>query len=129
MNKLILVLVLSFLSFSSQAQIRDCNNLNTQIEINKCLASNLELKNKEIGNIYNKYLLKLNTEQKTALKESQRLWVQFKEKDCAFEVSPLKNGSMYSSTLSKCLINRTEKRISELKNMMNCSNGTEPNCF
>jgi uncharacterized protein YecT (DUF1311 family) len=129
MKKTILILTLSYVSFSSQAQINNCDNLSTQTEINKCSSLNLENRNKEIGNLYNKYLLELNAEQKTSLKESQRLWVQFKERDCAFEASSLKGGSMYSYSLSTCLIDRTEKRISELKNMMNCKNGTEPNCF
>ncbi|ENV36831.1 hypothetical protein F959_01638 [Acinetobacter venetianus RAG-1 = CIP 110063] len=113
----------------SYANMDKCIKLNSQTELNKCATQSLSIVEGQIGRVYQKYLKELNDREQNQLRESQRLWVQFKEKDCAFEASPVKGGSMHSYVLSACLIDRTEKRITELENMMNCSNGTEPSCL
>lgn len=129
MERLILILILFGASFQSQAGIDACTNLSNQSEANRCAVMALNSYDKKISNIYNDYLKKLNSSERESLKDSQRLWVQFKEKDCKFESSPVSKGSMYQYVFSACLIDRTEKRMTELEKMSNCNNGTEPSCL
>ena len=128
MKKLIIGGLLGLVSAFSYADLK-CANLKSQSEINQCASKRVSVLDGQIGGIYQKYLQELTSSEQAQLKISQRLWVQFKEKDCAFEASPVKNGSMYSYTLAACLAERTEKRMNELENMMNCKKGTEPSCL
>ena len=129
MKKILFLLFALSLNVQAEAVTNRCVNLNTQTDINICITNLAAQTDTKIGRIYGQYMKKLDNEQRLKLKESQILWIKFKEKDCAFEASSVKGGSMYSSVLGMCLIDRTEKRISELQNMLNFRNGTEPSCF
>ncbi len=129
LKKITICLICLMQSVFVHAGLESCKNLTKQADLNACASRNLNTANESIGKVYNNYLKDLSPQEQVKLKEAQRSWVQFKEKDCSFETSPVKNGSMYPYVLSACLIDRTEKRILELNNMANCKNGTEPSCL
>ncbi|WP_322853028.1 lysozyme inhibitor LprI family protein [Acinetobacter baumannii] len=63
------------------------------------------------------------------LKEAQRAWIQYKEKDCQFQSSPVLKGSLYPFVHNACLVEKTENRIKELQDMQECRSGNEPGCL
>lgn len=128
-KKITIYLICLMQSVFVHAGLESCKNLTKQSDLNTCASRSLNIANESIGKVYNNYLKDLSPQEQLKLKEAQRSWVQFKEKDCSFETAPVKNGSMYPYVLSACLIDRTEKRILELNNMANCKNGTEPSCL
>ncbi len=111
------------------AGLDKCKNYTKQSDINACASHSLITANDELGKVYNNYLTGLSSQEQLKFKDAQRAWIQFKDKDCAFEASPVKNGSMYPYVLSSCLIDRADKRSIEIGNMANCKNGTEPSCL
>ena len=128
MERLIFCFLFIIFSINVQADVGLCKGLSKQTELNNC-ANNLLVKtNEKLNKVYLNYLSELKADDQLKLKEAQKLWVQFREKDCSFETSSVKKGSMYPYVLSSCLVNRSEKRILELENMANCKNGTEPSC-
>lgn len=130
MNKKLIIFLLIVWSFSVHAGgLNRCANMANQMALNQCAANILKQDNDKIGRVYQVYMNKLNSTNQAKLKDAQIQWIKFKEKDCAFEASSVKGGSMYPYVLSSCLVDRTEKRISELQNMSDCRNGTEPSCL
>ena len=129
MGRIILGLTIICLSNVAKAGIDKCKTYTNQTDLNKCASRVLSESDAKLGKIYSNYQAELSPDEKNRLRESQKLWVQFKEKDCSFEASPVSKGSMYDYVLSSCLVNRTDKRITELENMTSCKNGTEPGCL
>lgn len=76
---------------SANAGSGNCSNPSTQMEINQCAQNELSIANKRIGKVYNQYLSTLEPKEQANLRDAQRSWVQFKEKDCKFESSSVVN--------------------------------------
>ncbi|MFC6628619.1 lysozyme inhibitor LprI family protein [Acinetobacter beijerinckii] len=129
MERLILCFLFIFFSINVHADMVGCKGLSKQSDLNNCANNFLAKTNEKLNKVYSNYLSDLTPDEQSKLKESQKIWGQFKDKDCAFESSPVKKGSMYPYVLSSCLVNRNEIRIVELENMMSCKNGTEPSCI
>lgn len=125
MRKSILVLGLLF-SIQTYA---NCESSKNQADTNKCLSSELEKATAKINLTYTKYLNDLNEPAKSQFKNAQRSWIKFKDSDCDFQTESLKNGSMYSSVVSNCLLNKTNQRILEIEKFSNCEKSTTPNCL
>lgn len=120
------LLVCSFLSslfVSSSALALDCQNPQTQTDMNQCASSDLDRETKKINKTYNDFRAKLNPTQKLQLKEVQLAWIKFKDLACQFEASGVKGGSAHSMVLAGCLTEKTRQRNKELEALGNCQEG------
>lgn len=129
MGRLGIILFASLIALNTNAGLESCKNLSKQVDLNTCASLALKESNNKFNKVYVGYLRELSPNEQTMLKNSQRLWVQFRDKDCEFESSPVKNGSMFTYVNSVCLIEKVDKRILELSNMADCKKGTEPSCI
>ncbi len=111
------------------AGIDKCSNLPNQSALNTCSSNVLNSANQKINSVYANYMKELNPTEKLQLKEAQRAWIQYKEKDCQFQSSPVLKGSLYPFVHNGCLVEKTENRIKELQDMQECRSGNEPGCL
>lgn len=126
----ITILILSSITCSvSFAGIEKCSNLPNQNALNSCSSSVLNSANQKINTVYANYMKELNSTEKLQLKEAQRAWIQYKEKDCQFQSSPVLKGSLYPFVHNACLVEKTETRTKELLDMQECRSGNEPGCL
>ena len=120
------LLVCSFLSTlfgSSSALALDCQNPQTQTDMNQCASSDLDRETKKINKTYNDFKAKLNPTQKQQLKEVQLAWIKFKDLACQFEAFGVEGGSAHSMVLAGCLTEMTHQRNKELEALGNCQEG------
>jgi len=120
------LLICSFLSslfVSSSTLALDCQNPQTQTDMNQCASSDLDRETKKINKTYNDYRAKLNPTQKQQLKEMQLAWIKFKDLACQFEASGVEGGSAHSMVLAGCLTEKTRQRNKELEVLGNCQEG------
>lgn len=120
------LLVCSFLSslfVSSSALALDCQNPQSQTDMNQCAYSDLDSETKKINKTYNDFRAKLNPTQKQQLKEVQLAWIKFKDLACQFEASGVEGGSAHSMVLAGCLIEKVRQRNKELETLGNCQEG------
>lgn len=103
-----------------------CDDPATTIEVNQCGQSAHQIAEEKLNTAYQDALHRIQTELadmqqqddiRQALTEAQRLWVQYREKDCGaiydlgrYGTTPVIRDSLYWS----CMIKRTEQRIIEL---------------
>lgn len=59
----------------------------------------------------------------TLLRQSERAWVTYRDKYCAFEASGTEGGSIQSSVTATCLISITRARANELDFQVKCQEG------
>lgn len=120
------LLVCSFLSslfVSGSALALDCQNPQTQTDMNQCASTDLNRETKKINKTYNDFRAKLNPAQKQQFKEVQLAWIKFKDLACQFEASGVEGGSAHSMVLSGCLTEKTRQRNKELEALGNCQEG------
>lgn len=120
------LLVCSFLStlaVSRFALALDCQNPQTQTDMNQCASTDLDRETKKINKTYNDYSAKLNPTQKQQFKGVQSAWIKFKDLACRFEASGVEGGSAHSMVLSSCLTEKTRQRNKELEALGKCKEG------
>ncbi|MGB4813272.1 MAG: lysozyme inhibitor LprI family protein [Methylophilaceae bacterium] len=120
------LLVCSFLSslfVSNSVLALDCQNPQTQTDMNQCASTDLDRETKRINKTYNNFRAKLNTTQKQQFKVVQLAWIKFKDLACKFEASGVEGGSAHSMVLAGCLTEKTRQRNKELETLGNCQEG------
>lgn len=116
---LFLSLVLSFRAHAEDA----CANAFTTPEINKCEKQVFEATEKKLETAFQAALKYIDTkvedtqqrnDTRQALVEAQRLWVQFRDKDCDALYTFWRDGTIRGWMYWTCMSARTESRIKEL---------------
>ncbi|MBD2682147.1 MULTISPECIES: lysozyme inhibitor LprI family protein [Nostoc] len=97
------------------AQKLNCNNPQTQVEINQC--SNLSYQNadKKLNAAYQKLVPKLDRTRKQKLIAAQQAWIKFRDASCEFERSEYEGGTIAPSIYLGCLENLTKERTQQLQ--------------
>lgn len=104
---------------------RDCGKEMVQASMNECAGANLASADAELNRVY----AKLMSEQsdppsKEQLKDVERAWMAYRDKECAFEIGPQdQGGSIWPMAMSNCLQEKTDARIRELKPLLDCTEG------
>lgn len=119
----LLVSILFSVAFSGSVFASDCQNLQTQSEMNQCAFSDLESETKKINKTYNDIRAKLNQSQQRQFKKVQLAWIKFKDLTCEFEASGVEGGSAHSMILADCLADKVRQRNKELDALANCQEG------
>lgn len=101
-------------SVYSQSKL-DCDNANTQAEINACAQSKYVAADKELNVLYRKIVAKLDAPQRLVLVQSQRKWISFRDEYCKIYGLLYAGGSMALSAVLSCKTESTLKRIAELR--------------
>lgn len=81
-----------------------------------CANEEYELQDKRLNVAYQ--ILKANSSQgqKDKLKKAQRLWIQYRDANCAFYLDP-EGGSLARILSNDCMVEETAKRAKELEDL------------
>lgn len=100
-----------------------CGDLPTQAEMNQCAAQAYAQADRELNELYKKYMARLSDEQQRQLRDAQLAWIRFRDLSCGFESAGVKGGSTYPFVLSSCLARMTRARVQQLGALANCKEG------
>jgi uncharacterized protein YecT (DUF1311 family) len=105
--------------------VRDCGQLTAQMELNACAGANFKAADAALNRIYQRVLSEqASGAAKDQLKEVERVWLAYRDKECALEVGPQQEGgSIWPMEMSNCLEEKTSVRIRELGKLGNCAAG------
>lgn len=118
-----MIVAAMFLLPVAQTSAADCNNAQTQGEMNQCAAEDYKKSDKELNLVYQRALEKTSGELKNLLKLAQKKWISYRDADCKFQTQNTLDGSVYQMNMGICLRKKTEQRTKEFKDMLNCSEG------
>ncbi|MEH1942693.1 MAG: lysozyme inhibitor LprI family protein [Nostoc sp.] len=93
----------------------NCNNLQTQREINECTKLSYQNVDKRLNRVYQQLLPTLESSRKQKLIAAQQAWIKFRDTNCEFERSRYEGGSIAPSIYFGCLENTTKLRTQELQ--------------
>ena len=127
MRALTSAMLFTLLGTASSAEIRDDEMMRealkdcqkNQLSINFCARHKFDVVDEKLNKLYQALLGKMITPPaKERLRQSQRSWVTFRDKDCLVLVGPPeRGGSMYQGLWWQCAARRTQERVVELERL------------
>ena len=97
------------------AQRPNCNNPQTQSEMNICASIAYQNADRKLNQVYRQLLPKLSAARKQKLITAQQAWIKFRDSSCEFERSAYEGGSIAPMIYGFCLANVTEQRTKDLR--------------
>ena len=97
------------------AQRPNCNNPQTQSEMNICASIAYQNADRKLNQVYRQLLPKLSASRKQKLISAQQAWIKFRDSSCEFERSAYEGGSLAPMIYGFCLANVTEQRTKDLQ--------------
>ena len=73
--------------------------------------------------IYQALMARLGAADQARLREAQRAWIAFRDKECAFRSQGSDAGSAGATVVAGCITELTEARASQLKAQLDCPEG------
>lgn len=101
----------------------NCKNAQTTYEINFCAGQDYQKADKELNAIYKQLFGKYDDANKKLLQTAQRAWMDFRDKECAYETNLTIGGTIHSTMVTNCDTTLTLDRIKQLKAQLNCEEG------
>lgn len=97
------------------AQNPNCNNPQTQSQMNICASIAYQNADRKLNQVYRQLLPKLSAARKQKLIAAQQAWIKFRDSSCEFERSAYEGGSIAPMIYGFCLADVTEQRTKDLR--------------
>jgi uncharacterized protein YecT (DUF1311 family) len=96
---------------------QDCNKAMNQMDLNQCAQANYEAADGKLNEVYHTAMDAAGDEaSRTQLRDSERTWIQFRDRECARQLGPREDGgSIWPMDMATCLKDKTDARIRELR--------------
>ena len=114
---------LALLALPAAAQPVNCANASTQFDINRCAAADLGKADAGLNRAYAQALARLTPGSKARLRDAQRAWIAFRDKQCAFEANGADGGSVSPMVAMNCATGLTSARARDLASTGKCVEG------
>ncbi|GAA3871500.1 lysozyme inhibitor LprI family protein [Celeribacter arenosi] len=107
-----------FVATSASGQERDCDNAQTQTDMNICAGLALDAADAELNATYQDVMADLKTNQPgvaLALRDAQRAWIPFRDAACHAEALRYEGGSIQPLIHASCLEKLTRQRTNDIR--------------
>lgn len=98
----------------------DCADAMSQPEINDCEYNIYRQANGRLNRVYAQLSARHDPAETKMLREAKRAWLEFRDKECAFETVASARGSIRPMLVSQCLAALTNRLIRELEIQRDC---------
>jgi len=95
----------------------------SQMEMNERAENDFTKADKSLNEIYKKLMATISPEGRARLRDVEKVWIQFRDEECAFETLGTVEGSIHPMVLLYCKGRLTNQRIKDLDAQLNCEEG------
>lgn len=110
----VLIMGLTSTVYARQAHRSFCQNPDSTAATQQCLSDHLESTQSDLNKIYESAALSLSLDDKKELADLQAHWLDYRNKECAWEASQTENPSLQRLVELSCLSRLTENRARTL---------------
>lgn len=107
---------------SQVAQRPNCNNPQTTLEMRMCANESYGKADDKLNQVYQQLKPKLPASHQKKLVAAQLAWIQFRDKNCAFEGAFAEGGTLQPVLELNCLADVTEQRVKDLERYLEIVN-------
>ncbi|MDX8480426.1 lysozyme inhibitor LprI family protein [Mesorhizobium sp. VK24D] len=108
---------------TARAAPLDCAAAKTQADLATCTAKDAASADTVLNAVYKALSGRLAAADLERLRDAQRAWISFRDKECAFRTKPYADGSVYSSLVETCKAEVTKARLAQLQHQLQCPEG------
>lgn len=102
----------------------DCDRNNqSQMAMNQCAGVDAAKADAELNKVYKQLAAQADGKEKTALRDAQRAWIAFRDKECEYRTIGEDGGSIRPMELAMCAQEMTEARTKALAHDLACAAG------
>lgn len=105
------------------AQALDCRNATSQTAMTICAGQALKQSDAALNQTYSIVMARLSADGKAALRDAQRAWLAYRDKECFFEANGKDGGSSGSMVATNCAQALTDRRTTDLAQFRTCREG------
>ncbi|MDE1937695.1 MAG: lysozyme inhibitor LprI family protein [Alphaproteobacteria bacterium] len=110
-----LIIALTLGLFACAASGGDCRNPTTQRDMNMCASQEYEAADQRLNQAYRQTMATLDDTSRERLRNAQRAWIGFRDRQCNAETAQNRGGSMFPMLYSGCMTRLTNARTRELQ--------------
>ena len=122
MNISLTLMILAFAP-AAAAQSTDCASPTSQAAMNACSNEVAKKSDAALNRAYTQVMSRLEPSGKTRLRDAQRAWLAFRDKECMFESSGPDGGSVAPTVADNCFTALTDQRTHALRGFRVCTEG------
>ena len=121
------LLLLLFLPAPAVAQSVDCANTSIQLELNYCAEQDWQAADADLNRVYKDTMAAMKAMDQSlppelrgaaeTLRDAQRAWITFRDKNCNLAGYPMRGGSAEPLLIYGCLRQMTLDRTAELRGL------------
>jgi uncharacterized protein YecT (DUF1311 family) len=121
----IICLAVSFsaLAFAPPAGAANCADPQTRADMNICAGQNFAQADAGLNSNYRALLAKITPSGQASLRTAQRAWLDYRDKECAFETAGSADGSVHPMMETECRTALTGQQTARLKAQLDCQEG------
>ncbi|TPI44129.1 DUF1311 domain-containing protein [Mesorhizobium sp. B2-9-1] len=108
---------------AARAATIDCAAAKTQADLATCTAANAASADAGLNAVYKGLAGRLAPADLKRLRDAQRAWIAFRDKECAFRTQPYAGGSVYATLVETCKQDLTKARLAQLQHQLQCPEG------
>ncbi|CDX41141.1 conserved exported hypothetical protein [Mesorhizobium sp. SOD10] len=108
---------------TAHAAAIDCAAAKTQADLATCTAANAASADAGLNAVYKALAGRLAPPDLKRLRDAQRAWIPFRDKECAFRTQPYADGSVYATLVETCKAELTKARLAQLQHQLQCPEG------
>jgi uncharacterized protein YecT (DUF1311 family) len=86
-------------------------------EMSECISQEYAVQDKKLNDVYKQLMNQLPEERKKILRDSQRAWISYTDKNCDFYNDP-DGGTMAALGAQECMLSSRASRAKELENFL-----------
>ena len=101
----------------------DCGAAKTQADLATCTAKDAASADAALNAVYKALAGRLAPADLERLRDAQRAWIPFRDKECAFRTQPYAGGSVYATLVETCKADLTNARLAQLQHQLQCPEG------
>jgi uncharacterized protein YecT (DUF1311 family) len=102
------------------AEPADCSNAVSQPEINACEYEIFRQADASLNRVYAQLAAKLDPDARKLLRDAERAWLDFRDKECESQTAASAGGSIRPMYMAQCQTALTKQRIRELEAQRDC---------
>jgi uncharacterized protein YecT (DUF1311 family) len=114
----IICLLLAGKSYSQNTPKVNCENPQTQADMNYCAGKDFEKADQELNLVYRQVIAQLDPGSRQLLITAQKNWIAVRDNHCAVYKKLYAGGSIMPLMLSTCKTELTQNRIKELEGLL-----------
>jgi uncharacterized protein YecT (DUF1311 family) len=109
---------------AKSAKAVDCSSATTQRDMNSCFDRERQAVDQELNRTYHDAMERASRPNiKASLGDAEAAWSIYRDKQCEFESSGVRGGSVYATIVALCLTKATRARIEDLRRFLKCEEG------